>query len=909
MTLTTKLSQSKFYQEDIVQRVDDPSRSGVVVRCWHNSHEIPIPEHLQQQDPLLRPLKPDEVGVSFFSSQDREISHESEFKLIDRPFQTGDVCKRHVEDVQSGVVKSVDVRFKAAHVISNEKVEGWLSKDDIEDTDELVIGSIVIFDDWVGQVQNIFDEMVVELGSGGFVRVPEMTSRLTVGDRGADILPPPAPGQNHFMPGVTPSESDTVVAIKHSVIAVCWMAVNQKLTSEAAAGRQRPQRFWNENEQSKLTLVRDLDEKVVRVGHKISLRKAPFVTRHGEANSRKGQILVDTFNVIETQTSVTVLWQDGSTEVVDSKELLPHVNPDEYDCWPGDHVMWKNEDAKQPAIVQKVNAKQRTAELLLYDGKVELVPVLELDVHGSDAILETPHDSFGARVGDLVFIHADGSTNGFEKPMVPVIGELEAWAYEAPVQEETGEYSGWRKDLNVMGTSLAQDVPPRIDSFGKAKLNGDLSIHWFGEVLDLQLNGLIDVKLPNQQIVSVPLERLSRLNDGLDQLEDVWGDGFDDSLDDEMDEDDKAEILGFQTEDGEWHEYDPDDEGDWEDDEDEAASEADVKMDTDDDISAPNPDLKTQSPTSQEASSGSDDVGSRPTSSVSSEPTSVDESESKDEAEPCKRFDILPSAPVDHAFYTSTSVDPSRQFMSRLSKEYKALTTSLPDSIIVQTYEDRTDLLRCLIIGPENTPYEDAPFVIDWMLDSNFPQSPPIAHFHSWTNGNGRVNPNLYEEGKVCLSILGTWAGDRSESWSAARSSLLQAFVSIQGLVLVKEPWFCEPAYEKLRGTAGGRVNSRLYSEKAYVLSRGFVRRALEIPMGGLEEIINDIYYTKGRLQQVISKSNALIAKSREAEGKDLEDDDSDLAVPHLTAGGVLALSRTMTKLEQTHSAHQQTTK
>jgi ubiquitin-conjugating enzyme E2 O len=50
------------------------------------------------------------------------------------------------------------------------------------------------------------------------------------------------------------------------------------------------------------------------------------------------------------------------------------------------------------------------------------------------------------------------------------------------------------------------------------------------------------------------------------------------------------------------------------------------------------------------------------------------------------------------------------------------------------------------------------------------------------------VNPNLYEEGKVCLSILGTWSGDKSEIWSAARSSLMQAFVSIQGLVLVKEP-------------------------------------------------------------------------------------------------------------------------
>lgn len=66
------------------------------------------------------------------------------------------------------------------------------------------------------------------------------------------------------------------------------------------------------------------------------------------------------------------------------------------------------------------------------------------------------------------------------------------------------------------------------------------------------------------------------------------------------------------------------------------------------------------------------------------------------------------------------------------------MTQEYTDSIIVRAYEDRTDLLRCLIIGPENTPYEDAPFVIDWMLDSNFPHSPPIAHFLSWTNGNGR---------------------------------------------------------------------------------------------------------------------------------------------------------------------------
>lgn len=106
-----------------------------------------------------------------------------------------------------------------------------------------------------------------------------------------------------------------------------------------------------------------------------------------------------------------------------------------------------------------------------------------------------------------------------------------------------------------------------------------------------------------------------------------------------------------------------------------------------------------------------------------------------------KRFDILPDAPHDHAFYSVEPIQPGKAFLTRLSKEYRVLQSSLPDSILVRAYEDRADLMRCLIIGPENTPYEDAPFVIDWRLDESFPQSPPIAHFLSWTNGNGRVNP------------------------------------------------------------------------------------------------------------------------------------------------------------------------
>ena len=40
-----------------------------------------------------------------------------------------------------------------------------------------------------------------------------------------------------------------------------------------------------------------------------------------------------------------------------------------------------------------------------------------------------------------------------------------------------------------------------------------------------------------------------------------------------------------------------------------------------------------------------------------------------------------------------------------------------------------------------------------------------------------RFNPNLYADGKVCLSLLGTWhGGDSSEKWDPVQSNLMQVW-------------------------------------------------------------------------------------------------------------------------------------
>ena len=65
----------------------------------------------------------------------------------------------------------------------------------------------------------------------------------------------------------------------------------------------------------------------------------------------------------------------------------------------------------------------------------------------------------------------------------------------------------------------------------------------------------------------------------------------------------------------------------------------------------------------------------------------------------------------------------------------------------------------------------------------------------------------------MCLSLLGTWSGDQGERWHAKTSTLLQVFMSIQALILVPDPFFNEPGYERTRGTPEGDRQSRAYNE------------------------------------------------------------------------------------------------
>jgi len=148
------------------------------------------------------------------------------------------------------------------------------------------------------------------------------------------------------------------------------------------------------------------------------------------------------------------------------------------------------------------------------------------------------------------------------------------------------------------------------------------------------------------------------------------------------------------------------------------------------------------------------------------------------------------SAPAD----SGAGAEPmSKKKLQRLKKEISILSNSLPDGIFVKVDEDRFDVMQVMIIGPEGTPYENGCFLFDLYLPPNFPQECPKMKFLTTGGGQFYFNPNLYSEGKVCLSLLGTWEGP---GWNAETSTLLQLLVSLQGMVLVDYPLENEPGHE-----------------------------------------------------------------------------------------------------------------
>jgi ubiquitin-protein ligase len=77
-------------------------------------------------------------------------------------------------------------------------------------------------------------------------------------------------------------------------------------------------------------------------------------------------------------------------------------------------------------------------------------------------------------------------------------------------------------------------------------------------------------------------------------------------------------------------------------------------------------------------------------------------------------------------------------------------------------YVNETNMMTGILLvwGPEDTLYENMPMCYFITFPHTYPFDPPKAEFIT-SDGSTRFHPNMYVDGKVCLSILGTWEGPK----------------------------------------------------------------------------------------------------------------------------------------------------
>jgi len=171
---------------------------------------------------------------------------------------------------------------------------------------------------------------------------------------------------------------------------------------------------------------------------------------------------------------------------------------------------------------------------------------------------------------------------------------------------------------------------------------------------------------------------------------------------------------------------------------------------------------------------------------------------------------------VSYHYAGNVRANFSRSFparLKRLAQESVTLSTSLPiaygSTIFVRCDTDRLDVMKVcsaflhfklqywswtmidfihwlhtcsvhfawleqvLITGPAGTPYSNGCFEFDVYFPSDYPNAPMMINLETTGRQRIRFNPNLYTDGKVCLSILNTWHGRPEEKWNPQTSSLL----------------------------------------------------------------------------------------------------------------------------------------
>ncbi|OQV15130.1 Ubiquitin-conjugating enzyme E2 Z [Hypsibius exemplaris] len=140
------------------------------------------------------------------------------------------------------------------------------------------------------------------------------------------------------------------------------------------------------------------------------------------------------------------------------------------------------------------------------------------------------------------------------------------------------------------------------------------------------------------------------------------------------------------------------------------------------------------------------------------------------------------------------SQQPNSICMSRMSRDIKQLLEEERQGdldIFVYPNDQNLTKMMALIIGPAETPYNGGFFQFYIRVPPDYPITPPRVRNLTTGDSSVRFGPNLYNDGKICLSILGTFPGP---SWTPIMNvgGVLKSIQSLMSSSALRN----EPSYE-----------------------------------------------------------------------------------------------------------------
>jgi len=125
----------------------------------------------------------------------------------------------------------------------------------------------------------------------------------------------------------------------------------------------------------------------------------------------------------------------------------------------------------------------------------------------------------------------------------------------------------------------------------------------------------------------------------------------------------------------------------------------------------------------------------------------------------------------------------------RLLRDVVRLIKSPLTSNGIYYAHDEENMLKgyAVIFGPDDSLYRYGAYMFEFNYPTEYPFVPPKLNYLT-NDGKTRFNPNLYRNGKVCISLLNTWKGEQWTSCQTIESILLSLVALLHNEPLLNEP-------------------------------------------------------------------------------------------------------------------------